>query len=140
MLVYASCVAIKGQGVLLMGPSGAGKSDVALRLIDQGASLVSDDQTILQNNQGQLIASPPKTIAGIIEVRNVGLMQLSFEPCVPIALCVDLVVKQSYLDRLPEPSFYSFLDCSVRGLKLAAYEASIVAKIRLVLQGTFANA
>jgi serine kinase of HPr protein (carbohydrate metabolism regulator) len=71
--LHASCVAIKGRAVLIEGRSGEGKSDLALRLIDRGAVLVSDDQTICQRRDGVLHATPPATIAGKIEVRSVGI-------------------------------------------------------------------
>ena len=61
--VHASCVAIRGRAVLIEGRSGSGKSDLALRLIDHGAMLVSDDYTLLTRDGTRLIATPPPTIA-----------------------------------------------------------------------------
>jgi serine kinase of HPr protein (carbohydrate metabolism regulator) len=57
--VHATCVAIDGRGILIRGRSGAGKSDLALRLIDRGARLVSDDYTILAASGGRLRAAAP---------------------------------------------------------------------------------
>ena len=91
-LVHASCVAFStGRGlevapaaagapagpiaVLLRGPSGAGKSDLALRLIDQGARLVADDQTELTPSDGVLLARAPQTIQGKMEVRGLGIAE-----------------------------------------------------------------
>lgn len=136
MLLHASCVAFDGQGVLLTGPSGVGKSDVALRLIDSGCVLVSDDQTQLKMKEGQLMASPPDALAGLIELRHVGLVQLPFCAAVPVALYVELVGDEEVLERLPVPTFHSLLDHPVRVLKLPARVASTPAKIRLVMQGT----
>ena len=62
--VHASTVAIDGRAVLISGPSGSGKSDLALRLLDRGFSLVSDDQTHVRREGDRLIASPPPNIAG----------------------------------------------------------------------------
>src|SRR3546814_11301183 len=67
--VHASCVALDGRAVLLMGASGSGKSDLALRLIDRGWSLVSDDYVTLECRGGKLVAAPPEQIAGRMEVR-----------------------------------------------------------------------
>mgnify|MGYP006207984755 CR=1 FL=1 len=71
--VHTSCIAIGGRAVLIGGRSGRGKSDLALRLIDRGASLVSDDYTVVHRRDGRPVASAPDTIAGKIEVRGVGL-------------------------------------------------------------------
>jgi hypothetical protein len=68
-LIHATCVVVKGMGVLLRGPSGAGKSDLALRLIDRGATLIGDDYVQARGTNGQLQVRVPETIAGLIEVR-----------------------------------------------------------------------
>jgi len=72
----ASCVAIGGRAVLIEGASGAGKSSLALVLIDRGAVLVGDDGVLLEPRGAELWALPPPSIAGLIEVRNVGLVTL----------------------------------------------------------------
>ncbi len=134
-LIHASCVAMGGRGVLLVGPSGIGKSDVALRLIDQGAILVADDQTELFIENSTLYARAPTTLAGLIEARHLGLLRLPFTAQAPIALYVNLVQSNIEIERLPEPFYHSLLDCRVRGLTLPAQAASTPAKIRFVLQG-----
>jgi len=136
MLVHATSVSIKGKGILLTGASGAGKSDTALRIIDRGGVLVSDDQTELFVKSGKLWGRPPKAIQGKLEVRYIGLFEIDFVPEVEIALVVELSSDHKYLERLPDPSFHSFLDCSVRVLRLPAYDASLPEKIRLALEGT----
>lgn len=89
-LVHGTAVAIDGRGVLLLGASGAGKSDLALRLIDVGAVLVSDDRTYLTADGNRLLALPPPTIAGRIEARGIGLFALPHLADVPLALAVQL--------------------------------------------------
>src|SRR5687768_878873 len=88
--VHTSCVAIDGRAVLIGGRSGKGKSDLALRLIDRGAKLVSDDYTFVRRKEGQLFASAPDTIKGKIEVRGVGILEFPAVRDVPVALFVDL--------------------------------------------------
>ena len=98
--IHATCVAIDGRAVLLTGPSGAGKSDLAMRLIDRGAILVSDDYTVLARADGTLIAGAPPTIAGQIEVRGLGIIARPSRDAVPVALAVDLRRED---ERMPEP-------------------------------------
>jgi serine kinase of HPr protein (carbohydrate metabolism regulator) len=138
-LLHATCVALDGVGVLLGGPSGSGKSDLALRLIDGGAILVSDDQVALSVREGRLSASPPATIAGMIEAREIGLMRLPFCADVPVALYVELVPEAEVLERLPEEETISFLDIPLRKLTLHAFHASTAAKIRAVLRFPMAS-
>ena len=57
--IHGACVDLSGAGVLLRGPSGSGKSDLALRLIDGGASLVADDRVDLEVRDGNLAAHAP---------------------------------------------------------------------------------
>jgi serine kinase of HPr protein (carbohydrate metabolism regulator) len=85
----ASCVAIGGRGVLIDGPPGSGKSSLALALIDRGAVLVGDDGVLLERREGRLWAVPPANIAGLIEIRNVGLAMVQVERA-PLALVLRL--------------------------------------------------
>ena len=85
----ASCVAIAGRGVLIEGPPGSGKSSLALALIDRGAALTGDDGVLLEPRDTTLWALPPPRIAGLLEVRNVGLITLPATPA-PVALVLRL--------------------------------------------------
>ncbi len=76
VIVHASCVALRGAGVLLLGESGSGKSDLALRLLHEGWSLVADDRTMLSLVRGGIRAAAPNTITGLLEVRGVGIVSL----------------------------------------------------------------
>lgn len=82
----ASCVAIGGRAVLIEGPPGSGKSSLALALIDRGAVLVGDDAVVLSMKDARLYADAPPNIAGLLEVRNVGLLQFPTASEVPVAL------------------------------------------------------
>ena len=89
ILANASCVAIGGRGLLILGEPGCGKSSLALALIDRGAVLVGDDGLALSLEGGRVIAAPPPNIAGLVEVRNVGLITLPTTSA-PLALAVRL--------------------------------------------------
>ncbi len=80
VLVHASCVALRAAGVLLLGDSGSGKSDLALRLIHEGWTLVADDRTVLTLKEGRLVATPPTSIRGLLEVRGLGIVALKSRP------------------------------------------------------------
>ena len=90
LLHQATCVAIAGRAILIEGAPGSGKSSLALALIDRGAVLVGDDGVSLTARAGQLYASPPANIAGLLEVRNLGLLPFPTVGDVPVALVVRL--------------------------------------------------
>lgn len=85
----ASCVAVGSRGVLIEGEPGSGKSSLALALIDRGATLVGDDGVLLERRGERVWALPPPNIAGLLEVRNVGLVSLPATPA-PVALALRL--------------------------------------------------
>lgn len=100
--LHANCVSLDGAGVLLRGPSGAGKSDLTLRLIDAGAAtLVADDQTIVSRKGDELFGHAPDTLAGKLEVRGLGIVDMPFTPRVRIVLTADLMPADE-IARLPE--------------------------------------
>ena len=82
--VHGTTVEIANYGVLLLGEPGVGKSDLALRLIDHGALLVSDDQTIIDLHKGTLWASAPESIQGQIEIRQIGIHHVPFVKQTPL--------------------------------------------------------
>jgi serine kinase of HPr protein (carbohydrate metabolism regulator) len=128
--LHLTTVAIDGRAVLIEGPSGAGKSDLALRLIDRGAELVSDDYTVLARDGATLVASAPPRIAGAIEVRGVGILTLAYRPSAPAALLVSL---RPDPDRLPEPRSRELLGVTLPELTLAPFPASAPIKVELAL-------
>ncbi len=129
-LVHATCVAIGEVGVLLTGASGSGKSDLALRLIDEGAKLVADDQTALSVEGGCLVARPPETIAGQIEARGYGILEIDYAPHAAVGLLVE-VTPGGEPERLPDPAEADLLGVFVRRLALDPFAASAPAKLRL---------
>lgn len=129
--VHASCIAIAGRAVLLFGPSGSGKSDLALRLIDEGATLVSDDYTDLATQRGALLARAPANIWGQMEVRGLGIVRMVPADDVPVSLMIELTAT---VERLPEPASRAYLDIAIPLVAIDAHTASAAAKVRLALE------
>jgi serine kinase of HPr protein (carbohydrate metabolism regulator) len=153
--IHASCVVLgplghtfgapEESGVLILGPSGSGKSDLALRLIERGALLVADDRVDLYADGGRLWARAPTNLAGLMEVRGVGIVAMPHRPEATIAIAISLVPSQD-VPRKPEHGMYS--PPPQLGLpqnawpplvKLVASESSAAAKVALAA-AAFANA
>ena len=129
--LHASCVAIDGRAVLISGPSGSGKSDLALRMLDRGFKLVSDDRTIVRKEGGKLISSSPEQIKGKLEVRGIGIVDIDHVPDVPVALVVDL---RSDIQRMPDDSQTRLiLGIEVPLINVDALTASAPSKVALAL-------
>ena len=142
--IHASCVLLSrageefgappDAGILLLGESGAGKSDLALRLIAAGAQLVADDRVELSVESNRLIARAPANLAGLIEIRNVGIIALPHAPQAAITLVVQLGAGKN-LPRLPEREFFDPPGLGLAQesrpplIRLNAFEASAPAKI-----------
>ena len=152
--IHASCVLLKGAGkafgvsslgVLIIGKSGSGKSDLCLRLIAAGGKLVADDRTELFVKAGKLHARAPKTIAGLIEIRAVGIMELPFAASARIGLVVDLDGKPERLPvhkRFTPPKALGLPGIEAPlAININAFEASAPAKIAAAMaafsQGLF---
>lgn len=129
--LHASCIAIGGRAVLIEGRSGSGKSDLSLRLIDRGAALVSDDYTLLRRRDGVLHASPPDAIAGRIEVRGIGIVEMPHVTEMPVAAL--FVIEQSP-ERLPTAGqTRRIAGVEIPVFAVAALEPSAPIKVELVL-------
>ena len=133
--VHATTVALAGKAVLLRGAPGSGKSDLALRLVEEGAALVADDQTKLSRRGAELWATAPAPLKDMIEVRGVGIVRINALDEAPVALLIDLV-GEAEMERLPEPQRESLLGVLLPRLKLNAAAASAPAKVRLALRLT----
>lgn len=105
--IHASAVLVGSRAVLIRGPSGAGKSRLALELIEAGRAgrlpfvrLVGDDRVELVHAGGRLLVRPAPALAGLLEVRGIGICWLDHEPCAVVGLIVDLAAMDA--ERLPE--------------------------------------
>lgn len=115
--VHGSCVSRDGDGVLLLGPPGAGKSDLALRLLGRGFDLVADDRVDIDNG----IAAAPDALAGLLEVRGLGIVRLPYAATARLALVAELGAPA---DRLPAPARHAGLGLPLIRLDPAAASAA----------------
>ena len=116
--VHASAVLVGARAVLIRGPSGSGKSRLAFDLIEAGrarrlrfARLVADDRVFLENASGRLVVRVPDTLAGLIELRGVGILRRDYEASAVVGLVVDLAAADAV--RLPEED-----SAQVEGIKI----------------------
>jgi serine kinase of HPr protein (carbohydrate metabolism regulator) len=116
--IHASVVLVGARAVLIRGPAGAGKSRLALALLQGGlfpfARLVADDRTYVEAAHGRLLARPAPELAGLIEVRGLGIRRLPHEPVAVVALVVDLAAAEAA--RLPKQAERV---CVIAGVELA---------------------
>ena len=132
MLIHGTAVEVNGAGLLLRGPPGSGKSDLALRLISEcDARLVADDQVEVSLRDGVPVARAPETLAGMIEVRGLGIARLDHHPSWALHLVIDL---SDTVARLPEPRQTAIAGCPLPVWRLCAREASAVAKVMLAVK------
>lgn len=121
--LHGTCVARDGAGVLILGPPGAGKSDLALRLMDRGFDLVADDQVIVRDG----VAEAPESLAGLLEVRGLGIVRVGAAP--PARL--RLVVVLGPAERLPLPERDGSLGLPL--VRIPADACSAPERVRLAL-------
>jgi len=102
--IHASAVLIGAKAVLIRGPSGAGKSRLAWDLISSSAlpfaRLVADDRAHVEAHHGRLLVRPAPSLAGLIEVRGLGIRTITYEPVAAVGLVLDLAAADAV--RHPE--------------------------------------
>jgi HPr kinase/phosphorylase len=140
-LVHGTCLVIGGCGVLILGASGSGKSDLALRLIDQPgrgtgpeimtARLVADDQVVITRRGERLFAAAPPRLAGLIEVRGIGIVTADHASEAEVGLAVRLADARG-IERLPAEgrSQLVLLGVAVPEIAVDAAAASAPARLR----------
>lgn len=131
-LVHATAVAINDHGVLLVGPSGSGKSDLALRLIDRGAVLVSDDIVYIEQSEGKPLLRAAPNIEGRIELRGVGIIDVLHTKNAVMRMVAEMAPPDERMP--PENLSTDIAGYSVPLLKIAALEASAPLKVEYALR------
>ncbi len=130
--MHATAVAIAGAGLMICGTSGSGKSDLALRLIDRGATLISDDYVDISRTNGKLYLSPPANLAGKLEVRSLGIFEQGHLSGIPLKLITKL---SDSPDRFPmDKQTMILLGITMPFCTLNAMENSATIKVELALQ------
>jgi len=140
LTVHASAVLVGARAILIRGPSGAGKSRLAWELIEAGrggavafARLVGDDRVHLQAAGGRLLVRPAETLAGLIELRGVGVLRRDHEPCAVVGLVVDLAAAET--ERLPERQETVLEDINLPRLAVAPTVAPLPLVLAVVTSG-----
>ncbi|HEU0044713.1 aldolase [Sphingomonas sp.] len=129
--LHATAVAIHGQAVVIEGRSGAGKSDLALRLIDRGAVLISDDRVLLVRDGDRLVARSPAQMTGRIEVRGLGIVVVPYLAEAPVSLVVRLADEDQ---RFPERRLRRIAGIAVREMVIDPFRASAPLKVEWALK------
>lgn len=145
-IIHATCVSIGDIGVVLRGPAAAGKSDLALRLLneanalahseDADVQLVADDRVTLNQRDGRLFGSAPDAIAGMLEIRGLGVLSLPHRAKVELGLVVDLV-PLAQVARMPEENAAPAIiaGTALPRMSLYPFEVSATAKLRAAVYG-----
>ena len=129
--MHSSSVVIDDNGVLILGDSGSGKSDLALRLIDSGATLISDDISICRKNSNNIYLYCPPEIKGLLEVREIGIITVPFVEKIKLRLVVNL--KSNNNERFPKDSSFRILGIKIPIINIEGKNSSAVAKIKVKL-------
>ena len=131
--IHGTCIVVNGCGVILRGASSSGKSDLALRLINEGAQLVADDQILLNSNGKELFASAPAKLLGLMEVRGVGIIELDYIKNIKVEVIFDLV-KKDRISRLPDSLTTNIDGVSVPRIRLFPFEVSASTKLTIAVK------
>ena len=132
MKVHGTSVSIDGDGVLFRGPPGSGKSDLALRMINYGAQLVSDDQVCLVRQNDKIFMSSPPTIRNSMEVRGIGIVNTIAQKEAPLILVLNMSPNNA-ASRMPIWQLCTFLDIKVPAVEFAPFEISAHLKVKLAI-------
>ena len=131
-MIHSTAISLNGDGILIKGPSGSGKTDLALRLIESGGKLISDDQVIIKKKAERLFLSSPKELNGLMQLSGIGIVKVDYVQNIPLELVVKL---QPYnvLDPFPINREEFIKDLSIPALNLYSFAVSATSKIKIAL-------
>ncbi|MBR1600754.1 MAG: HPr kinase/phosphatase C-terminal domain-containing protein [Alphaproteobacteria bacterium] len=135
-IIHATLISVGGKGVLLIGNSGFGKSDLALRLIEsKKAKLVADDVVELWEQNGKVKGCAPQNLAGLLEVRGIGIVTYSYIEKTTVDVIVELKNSLDDIERMPLMQKEMIFGLEINKIDLYAKENSapdkVVAALRL---------
>ena len=129
--LHATSVAIEDNGVAIFGDPGSGKSDLALRLIDSGATLISDDITVFSKLEKNINLFGIENTKGLLEVREVGIITVPYVEGIKLKLAVRLTDK--VIERIPKKNQINLLGLKFPKLEINGKNSSSVAKVKVKL-------
>ena len=131
-MIHSTAVSLNGDGILIKGPSGSGKTDLALRLIESGGKLISDDQVIIKKKAERLFLSSPKELNGLMQLSGIGIVKVDYVQNIPLELVVKLQ-PFNVLDPFPIDREEFIKDFSIPALNLYSFAVSATSKIKIAL-------
>ena len=131
-IIHSTAISLNGDGILIIGPSGSGKTDLALRLIESGGTLISDDQVIVKRKAKRLFLSSPKKLNGLMQLSGIGIVKADYVQNIPLELVVKLQPYKN-LDPFPINKEEIIKDLSIPVLSLYSFAVSATAKIKIAL-------
>lgn len=131
-IIHSTAISLNGDGILIKGPSGSGKTDLALRLIESGGKLISDDQVIIKKKAKRLFLSSPKKLNGLMQLSGIGIVKADSVQNIPLELVVKLQPYKN-LDPFPINKEEIIKDLSIPVLSLYSFAVSATAKIKIAL-------
>ena len=131
-IIHSTAISLNGDGILIKGPSGSGKTDLALRLIESGGKLISDDQVIIKRKAKRLFLSSPKELNGLMQLSGIGIVKADYVQNIPLELVVKLQPYKN-LDPFPIKKEEIIKDLSIPALSLYSFAVSATAKIKVAL-------
>lgn len=131
-IIHSTAISLNGDGILIKGPSGSGKTDLALRLIESGGKLISDDQVIIKRKAKRLFLSSPKELNGLMQLSGIGIVKTDYVQNIPLELVVKLQPYKN-LDPFPINKEEIIKDLSIPALSLYSFAVSATAKIKVAL-------
>lgn len=138
MILHAGLVAFRlnghWRGALIEGPSGAGKSDLTLRCLGLGGRLVADDRVLAWTSDGRLFGRAPEALAGLIEIRGLGIAPVDALPFASIALVILCEGNPAAIERLPEPETTQRLGVALPLRRLWPFELAAPLKLIAALE------